>query len=581
MKATVKIIGKLIGGCVLACCLTSNIQAQLLPPGITNNGDGGTNTYDFYPGFNPTPVITYPTNITLKWNLAMPSSPLVASLSLAPDGTLYAVNDQILSAIDTSTVSTNDANYPSQNDFTKWFANDRYWSGDGTTPAVGADGTIYASLSGDSFFAINPTNGAVLWSFRATPPVSFFRGAQPAVGVDGTVYIGGENYVGSLNPNSDVSFFYALTNAFGKTNYYTDTGLYPYLLINVGIKWIFVLTNGAQLFSGAAPAVGRDGTIYVNELTSSEVNDAGTSGTGLYALNATNGMLLWHTSPLSGESIGGRGATGPAIGPDGTIYYGIGTNFVAINPNAPVTNGVMSFKWIYANTGIGFNWHPVVGYDGTVYVEANSSTVSYQTYPIAFISTNLLFAFNATPGVPKWINNLSPTNYYGIYWKSGSLAIAADGEIILADADGTLYSFSPNGKINWSNQTGPQALNSPLIGPDGTIYVQSIDGDTATCYVYAFAGTSPIACGSWPEDGRNARRTAAVATASVLSPMMTTNGFQFTITGPTNMPVCPCASSDLTTWTNIGQTFLTGGSTNFVDIVVSNYPYRFYEARPQ
>ena len=604
MKATDKIIGRLIVGCVLACCLTPNIHAKsvisVMPPippphigivphtarvqqmsdnGLTPPGSGDTNAYYPYsPDFNPTPVITYPTNITLKWYLAMDAgAPMLASLTLAPDGTLYSVNQEVLSAIDTTAVNTNDVNYPSQDDFTKWFAFEKIWYDNGSTPAVGTDGTVYASLDKELYFAINPTNGEVLWEFYAGGNV----GSQPAVGVDGTVYIGGEHYVATSNPTVSASYFYALTNAFGVTNFYSNTNLYSRLLTNVGIKWIFIITNDAQLFSVAAPAIGRDGTIYVNEMVSNGYNSSGDSGQVLYALNPTNGTLLWHTSPLSGMSPGiGNGATGPAIGPDGTIYYGIGTNFIAIDPKAPVTNGVMSFKWIYSNVGLTFAWRPVVGSDGTIYVEANSSTYAYSSYPIAFIATNQLFAFEPTSGVPKWTNNLSPINYWGAFWKGGSLAIASDGEIILADADGTLYSFAPNGQTNWTYQTGAQALNSPLIGPDGTIYVETIYAD-AGCYVYAFAGTSPISCGSWPEDGRNARRTATVVTASVMSPKMTTNGFQFTMIGPTNMPVCPCASSDFTTWTNIGQTILTGGSTNFVDIGVSNYPYRFYEAKPQ
>jgi hypothetical protein len=44
MKAT-KILGRLIVGCLFACCLTLKLHAQpTLPPPDTNNYDGGTNT---------------------------------------------------------------------------------------------------------------------------------------------------------------------------------------------------------------------------------------------------------------------------------------------------------------------------------------------------------------------------------------------------------------------------------------------------------------------------------------------------------------------------------------------------------
>ena len=42
MKAIGKIIGRLIVGCVFACCLTTNLFAQM-PPGFMNGGSGGTN----------------------------------------------------------------------------------------------------------------------------------------------------------------------------------------------------------------------------------------------------------------------------------------------------------------------------------------------------------------------------------------------------------------------------------------------------------------------------------------------------------------------------------------------------------
>ena len=236
-----------------------------------------------------------------------------------------------------------------------------------------------------------------------------------------------------------------------------------------------------------------------------------------------------------------------------------------------MTSGIISYKWIYTNSLSGaFYYSPAIGSDGTVYIE-------YYNY----YGANRLYAINPNTGIPKWTNTVgSGVNYYGNNFKHGSLAVASDGEIYLADGDGTLYSFDPSGNTNWVYLTGPQALGSPLIAPDGTVYVESTD-DFTTCFVYAFAGPSAIACSSWPEDGRNARRNAAYATATTASPLATTNGFQFAMLGITNMPVCAFASSDLMTWTNLGQEILIGGKTNFVDIEATNYPYRFYRAMPQ
>ena len=68
MKNPVKIIVKLIVGCVLACCLSQNVNAQILPPG-GGGGDGGggfTNSYSYVPNTNFL-IAVQETNIVLNW----------------------------------------------------------------------------------------------------------------------------------------------------------------------------------------------------------------------------------------------------------------------------------------------------------------------------------------------------------------------------------------------------------------------------------------------------------------------------------------------------------------------------------
>jgi outer membrane protein assembly factor BamB len=505
--------------------------------------------------FNPTPTFTYPTNAILKWYLQIGNPAFSSLLSLAPNGTLYVPvsatpeGGGYLLSINTSIVNVSDPNYPLPDDFENWlFVND-YGEDSYFTPSIATDGTVYTFYndgSGNtSLLALSPTN-SILWSLSANSYQSF---QTISIGNDGTVYA----------PVS--SMFFALTNAPGLEYNFTNAGGSVFSLTNVAIKWVYDGGNTyPSLFVNSAPFTGQDGTPYIFDSYSSNI---------LYAFSATNGALSWRTSGFL--TADWTGVT-PAIGSDGTIYLAAGTNFCAVNPKSAVTNGIMGYKWKYTNGLVGyFDYSPIIGADGTIYVE-------YWPY----YTNSILYAIDPNSGVPKWQESVGTgITYYGHYFKHGSLAIGADGEIYMADKDGILYSFDSNGNTNWSYSTGAQALSSPLIGPDGTLYVESIDEDHATCYVYAFSTPSPVACSAWPEDSRNARRTASVATASVSMPMMLTNGLQFSLTGISNMPVCPCASSDLVTWTNIGQTVLTGGKTNFVDIGSSNYPYRFYRAFPQ
>jgi len=53
-------------------------------------------------------------------------------------------------------------------------------------PAIGFDGTIYVGSYDGSFVALNPDNGAELWSYTAGGWVS----SSPTIGPDGTIYFG-------------------------------------------------------------------------------------------------------------------------------------------------------------------------------------------------------------------------------------------------------------------------------------------------------------------------------------------------------------------------------------------------------
>jgi hypothetical protein len=66
MKATGKIVGRLIVGCVLACFLTSNLHAQIpqFPSPDTNDYDGGTNNYSYSYTYMPP---NYGTNLWIEF----------------------------------------------------------------------------------------------------------------------------------------------------------------------------------------------------------------------------------------------------------------------------------------------------------------------------------------------------------------------------------------------------------------------------------------------------------------------------------------------------------------------------------
>ena len=195
MKATGKIIGRLIVGCSLACCLTLKIHAQIPPPPDGGTNSSGTNIYNPFDGFNPTPVITYPTNVTLKWYLQFPNTPYTSLLTLAPDGTLYVPigtggsGGGRLYAISTSLVDTNDTGYPQPDNFEKWIFYEGTNAGGTITPIVTTDHTVYYSSTYPIMIAtLSETNGFLVQSIS----LSGFSSPEmnpPTLGSERAIYM--------------------------------------------------------------------------------------------------------------------------------------------------------------------------------------------------------------------------------------------------------------------------------------------------------------------------------------------------------------------------------------------------------
>lgn len=147
-----------------------------------------------------------------------------------------------------------------------------------SSPALASDGTIYVGSDDDNLYALNP-DGTKKWSFLTGGPVE-----SPSIAADGTVY------VGSADNN-----FYALNPPDGSRKW--------------EINFIDPPTDAA---------IGKDGTVYVGSSFG--------FGAGLFAFNP-DGTQKW-------ASIGGLGFdyTSPAVGPDGTIYIdAIGGDLYAIH----------------------------------------------------------------------------------------------------------------------------------------------------------------------------------------------------------------------------------------------------------
>ena len=184
-------------------------------------------------------------------------------------------------------------------------------------------------------------------------------------------------------------------------------------------KWAF--TTGRDIKS--SPAIGEDGTIYF-----------GCRDRKLYAIN-TNGTMKWSF---------GTGAwvdSSPAIALNGTIYFGSWDgNFYAVNPDG-------SKKWEFATGGV-VDSSPAIGTNGVIYFGSHDGK---------FYSLN-------PDGTKKW----ALTTDGAIV---SSPAIGGDGTVFFTSVDGRLYAVNTDGSVKWKLWTGGVSESSPVVDGEGNIYV--------------------------------------------------------------------------------------------------------------
>ena len=282
--------------------------------------------------------------------------------------------------------------------------NDWYSDGFDSSPALGADGTIYTAFDEDP--------GIILWSQgdAATLPAELGRVSiassrsyasdietqSAAISNDGTAYwsTNGQLYVTSktallwswdatghgnattnmtsrqaptLTPDGHVIFAWSKSELANSGGNVTTTVTCLTAGQQKGVKvWETALpaalpvvtigpSSGAtcsrsglcftERLSLSSPAQGPDGTLYVGHMN------------GLYALDPLNGSVKFH---VPGATV----ASSPAVGADGTVFYGaMDGKLTAVSPQGQVL-------W-QVSTGGQVNSSPAIGADGTVFVASD------------------------------------------------------------------------------------------------------------------------------------------------------------------------------------------------------------------
>ena len=304
---------------------------------------------------------------------------------------------------------------------------------------------------------------------------------SPVIDNNGIIYVGSNDFF-AVYPNGTIKWKYSLEGPIWSAPAIDENGIiyvgtiwampnYLYALYPDGtLKWKYSTGSFGDIHS--SPAIGNDGTIYFGD------EDANINA--LYP----NGTLRWRYHTL------GAVLSSPAIGSDGTVYCGShDEGLYALYPN----NGTV--KWRFG-TGGWVRTAPCIAEDGTIYCVSLSNYL-YAVYPNGTMKwrTNVgagtsptigqdgtiyagwsnLYAVNPINGSVKWVFN--PGSGKAI--EGGTPAHSADGTIYFGvcigeDEGGEIIAVNPDGTEKWRETIADERVQSaPAIAEDGTVYIGS------------------------------------------------------------------------------------------------------------
>jgi len=414
---------------------------------------------------------------------------IYSSPAIGADGTVYVG-------------STNGRLYAINNSSTNEFPGTVKWSFGGLTtnqpfsssPTISPTGVIYAGCSDSNLHAI-ASSGATIWHSNLGDEIF----SSPALATDGTIYVGsGNGKLYAVNPDGTV-------------------------------KWA-TSSTGSNILS--SPVVAMNGTVYVGSMHPS---------TNLYGFNPTNGSVLsgWPVTVTNGVR------SSPAIGSDGSVYVGGLDGKVY----AFTTNGSPKSGWPVTTGGAIWS-SPAIGSNGVVYIGSTDSN---------------LYAINPN-GTTNW-------TYKTRGAVKSSPALGRNGTVFVGSDDFNLHVINADGTSRWQYPIGGPVFSSPVIGPEGGLFV----GSTAGNLYYLPTGT-PFADGPWSMFRQNFRHTANAKTLILRTPQATNGTWNIEISGPVGTQCEVEVTTNLpASWTSFSTLTLTNG-VGLIQTSSTN-AQRYYRAR--
>ena len=303
---------------------------------------------------------------------------------------------------------------------------------------------------------------------------------SPVIGLDGSLYLGAGGHLYKINLDASFSKLYSVETGGSVKTPIIDSNGNLYFADNF---YLYALTSDGQLiwkylaYGVSEPVIGSDGKIYIAD------------SSYLYVLTP-NGEKIWQSEQLSNS----RWVRSPVIDSDGNIYTvgqtGILANIYKLNPLNGNTlwktgTGLYSTALTMDSEGTIFvggshGLHAINSSDGIQKWHASIGNISYSIPAInqdmIYVGINgyLVYARDRISGIPEW----------GFATGDGVMAppiVDNNGVIYVGSRDKKFYALNSDGSLKWQAELSDEIHNGAVIGPDGTIYVVTIDGN-----VYAF-----------------------------------------------------------------------------------------------
>lgn len=284
------------------------------------------------------------------------------------------------------------------------------------------DAVVFGSWNGN-VYALDRSTGSLRWQYTT----GAYLIASPALLPDGRIVIGGgDGILYCLTPQGALSWLYVndteiesspAVDANGNIYYGTLEGKLISLTADGAFRWSRDATavSGVMRSFQSSPALSADGTLYI-----------GSSNGRLYAVNSTNGALLWHFAAEDAVD------SSPALGADGTVYFASRDGYLyALDP----AGFQIWEQWV----GDVFYSSPAVDANGNIHIVGyvgNGLSVLWQIAPSAQVLRSVTFAS---------IND-------------SSVLLTAQGDLFVGMYDHRMYAFNATAPVasDW-----PQFRNAP------------------------------------------------------------------------------------------------------------------------